>query len=109
MNSNPRLVTVGGTITSQIHVQRRRAVAIAEAVIIYRKYYPTSFSPIRKRPYCVYIRVCVMHILSISFERSNLCVRTRRFRHGVQFIRTISFLCHRINRVRARASVSCTF
>lgn len=35
MNSNPRLVTVGGTITSQIHVRDDCQS------YIYRKYYPT--------------------------------------------------------------------
>lgn len=38
MNSNPRLVTVGGTITSQIHDVRDDCQSY-----IYRQYYPTLF------------------------------------------------------------------
>lgn len=95
MNSNPRLVTVGGTITSQIHdVRTTIAKAIFIANIILHLFPPIANALItfmRAR------ETILFFILTKCFLEYFLCIRTRgssKIRHA-QFV-----LRRRINRIR---------
>jgi len=91
MNSNPRLVTVGGTITSQIHdVRATIAKAIFIANIILHSF------PTANVAYYVYARSRCSLFFILS-EHFFFCVRTRDT-PDVQFARFV--LRRRINRVR---------
>lgn len=88
MNSNPRLVTVGGTITSQIQV-----LGDCQSYI-YRKYYPTSFLLQEANALIVFMYISVRCTL-LAFSKTE----STRYIYDIQFVSQ-----HRINRAHVTPS-----